>query len=63
LFESVTKSADSFRFVLKVSPPPARKIKAQNNFKTLREFEEVLYFGEGHDTDRCDPPEELCLPH
>jgi hypothetical protein len=61
LFESITKSADSFSFVLEISPTPARKIKAENNFKTLPEFEQVLYFGKGYNIDRCGSSVELCL--
>lgn len=62
MFGLVTKSADSLIFVLEVSffPSPENESREQL-IETLPEFEEVLYFDEGYDIDRCGPSEELCL--
>jgi hypothetical protein len=60
-FETVTKSASSFNFVLDVCPHPFLKIKAENCFKILPELEEVFYFGLSFNIDRCELFEELCF--
>jgi hypothetical protein len=43
----------------KYPPPPVKTIKAENNFKTLPEFDKALCFGEDYNIDRCGLPEEL----
>jgi hypothetical protein len=59
LFETVTKSTSSFNFVVDVYPHPFLKIKAENCFKMLSEFEEAFHFGLSFNIDRCELSEEL----